>query len=145
MHNDAKNFAEQKAPAETEDRPRQTHDVGGLLQFLWNRMDIHETSEKELEWLSYTCDSTELMALNLRKTLIGVAALVADEMDREGLRSGAFQPIGMPELLYGAADTLSAIEEMNAIGRDANFELLERYRKLAEQTSRPLSQAPSTD
>ena len=126
MHNDAKNFAGQKAPTETEDRPRQTHDAGGLLQFLWNRMDVHEASEKDLEWISSTCDSVELMALNLRKTLSGVAALVADEMDREGLRSGAFQPTDLPELLYGAADTLHVIEEMSVISRDANFELRER-------------------
>jgi hypothetical protein len=102
-------------------------------------MDVHEASEKELEWLSYTCDSTELMALNLRKTLAGVAALVADEMDRGGLRSGVFQPHDLPELMYGAADTLGVIEEMTVIGRDASFELRERYRKRAENLAEQLA------
>jgi hypothetical protein len=133
MHNDAKNFAASETTQAAEERPRETHDAGGLLQFLWDRMDGREWSDQELEWLSSTCDSTELMALNLRKTLAGVAALVAWEIDNKGLRSGAFQPYDIPELLYGAADTLGVIEQMVVVGRDANFNLMERYRKLVAQ------------
>jgi hypothetical protein len=132
MHNDAKNFAGQELPAQVEERIRQTHDAGGLIQFLWNRTDTREWSDRELEWLSATCNQTELMALNLRKTLSGVAALLASEIDGSGLKSGAFQPYDLPELLYGAADTLGVMEEMIHVGVDVDFELRERQRKLAE-------------
>jgi hypothetical protein len=133
MHNDARNFVGQETPTETRENIRQTHDAGGLVQFLWNRMDGREWSDREMEWLSSTCNQTEMMALNLRKTLAGVAALLAWEISNEGLRSGAFQPHDVPELLYGAADTLGVMEEMTHIGVDADFELRERYRKRAER------------
>jgi hypothetical protein len=133
MHNDTKHFAEQEAPTAAEDRLRETHDAGGLLQFLWSRMEGHGWSDRELDWLSCTSDQAELMALNLRKTLAGVATLIAFEADKEGTRSGAFQPHDLPELLYGVADTLGVMEEMIHIGIDADFKLRERYRKRAEK------------
>ncbi|CAG4919274.1 hypothetical protein [Paraburkholderia saeva] len=133
MHNDAKHFTEHETSVVGGERPSETHDAGGLIQFLWNQTDASKSTDKELEWLSYTCDQTELMALNLRKTLSGVASLLAWEIDSKGMKSGAFQPHDLPELLYGAADMLKVIEEMTHIGIDANFELRERYRKRAEQ------------
>lgn len=133
MHNDAKQFVDQKASSAADQRPRETHDAGGMLQFLWERTDDKKWTDAELEWLSHANTSVELMAMNLRKTLQGVAGLVAYEIDHGGsTRAGNFQPHDLPELLYGAADTLGVIEQMSHIGSEADFELRERYRKRAE-------------
>lgn len=132
MHNDAKHFAAQEQANPANEHPRQTLDAGGLIQFLWNRTDSKKCTDGELDWISHACSNTELMVMNLRKTLSGVAGLVAYEINDGGTRSGCFQPYDLPELLYGAIDTLGVIEQMTFIGSEAHFELRERYRKRAE-------------
>lgn len=115
------------------DAPNYPSDAGGLLRFLYERVDAREMTDAELEWISRSSHTIELTALNLSKTIGGVAALIAIETDRDraSMKSGAFQPFGLPEFLYGMADVAETINEIAAICSDAEFSLRERWRARA--------------
>ena len=134
MDNDAKGFAARATTVESDERPRYVPTTAGLLRFFWERLDsqFDSVSDEELKWLTKASDNAQLMAGNLGKTVAGVAALVSYEMDRKGIRSGAFQPHGLPEFLYGFADVAETIEQMIAIASESDFLLRERYRGRAE-------------
>lgn len=140
MHNDAKEFTAQVRRQESGKMPNYVANAAGLLRCFWEKMDVqHQSiSDAELKWLSNASDSAQLMAGNLGKTLAGVASAVAFEGSTSGLRSGAFQPYGLEELLYGAADIAETIQQMCMIGSEADFLLRNRYKERAEHLAYPL-------
>lgn len=114
--------------------PRRACDAAGLLHFLWAKFDSETesgASDEELAWLADASSEAHLTAANLGETLEGLAALIGFEIDEGGCRSGAFQPYGLPGLLYGAAATAKTISEMAYIGSEASAILSYRHKERA--------------
>ncbi|WP_321899120.1 hypothetical protein [Paraburkholderia heleia] len=137
MHNDAKAFADHTIERKSDDRPRYTADAGGLLRYLWARIDsdVDSVTDADLEWLSSASGNAQMMAMNLSKTLSGVAMLISCDAAAEGSRAGAFQPADLPEFLWGAADVARTIEEVVTVASDSEFHLRERFRRRAESAT----------
>ncbi|WP_176080813.1 hypothetical protein [Paraburkholderia tropica] len=141
MHSDKDQIDRDLAATDSNERPNYTADASGLLRYLWGRGcgQVEQMADDELEWVATASENAQLMALNLSKTLGGVAMLISCDSERKGLHAGSFQPHDLPELLWGAADTVKTIEEMVTIAGDADFHLRERYRKRAEHLAHQAS------
>jgi hypothetical protein len=144
MNNDVQAFAAEATERESSGEPRYPSDIGGMMRFLWSRIAADDLSDADLEWLSCASESVQLTAMNLGKTLSGVAALVQTEQDVLDAKargpekrldlppgSGAFQPYGLPEFLCGMAEIADSINETVTISSDAECLLRERWKKRA--------------
>ncbi|MEM5419645.1 hypothetical protein [Paraburkholderia ferrariae] len=141
MHNEDQQIVGQEAAATPSDGPKYASSTVGILRYLWSHLDsqIDSVSDEDLRWLSRATEEASLMALNLDKTVSGVAALLAYEIDSKGCRSGSFQPYDLPELLWGIASTVGTIGEMVTIGGEADFALRRRCEDRAERLAHQLS------
>lgn len=118
------------------EQPNYPISQGGMLRFLWSRTDSEKMSDSDLHWLAYGTEDMQLVALNLQKTLAGVAGLVQTEIDLrdEGkICGGSLQPHGLVEFLYGMSETAATIRESLVISGDAESILRDRWERRARE------------
>lgn len=124
----------QAARTRATEKPNYPISQGGLIRFLWSNIDRENLPDVQLEYLACGTESMEISAMNLGKTLAGVASLIQTEIglrDEGKVCGGAFQPHGIVEFLCGMAETADTIRESLAISSEAEAILRDRWEKRA--------------
>lgn len=130
--------------ARTSDKPDYPISEGGLIRFLWSNIDSETLPDAHLEYLAYGTETMAMSAMNLGKTLAGVAALIQTEIDLHDERkmtSGALQPYGLVEFLYGMSEIAATIKESLLTSSEAEVILRNRW----EQRARALGFKDAAD
>jgi len=112
----------------------ETPKFGGMLHFLWSRVDAATLSDRELEWLTCHSENAGMTARNLGQTLANVAALVETEIalrDAGETVTGAFGPYGLPGFLCAMGELAETIENSLEVARDAEYHLRTRWESRA--------------
>ncbi|CAL8474576.1 hypothetical protein [Caballeronia sp. S22] len=108
-------------------------DAAGVIGLLWANFDANSASDADLFYLAGASEEASNMAHSLSATASGIACLIAEDRDRQGVKHGALQGDDLPTLLWGIAGTARAIEKLAFVGGEAGFLLQERYRDRPER------------
>ncbi|MBB3211123.1 hypothetical protein FHW67_000358 [Herbaspirillum sp. Sphag1AN] len=96
--------------------PTTTHAV---ITELWERAQ-GSMSQDDLQWFSFAGDQASCVMLNLRQVINGIAGLI--DADNAQVSAGNFQhKSDIVPLLYFIEQSLSTIDAMSEIGREADY------------------------